>query len=448
MEIQSRIELFVYVDGVNDIPFYGVDYIDFIDSNGDTFTTSDGEIFNVWSLNEQITIGEFKYSATRMGGAPTITFNLYYKECLDKFWGSMKVYGIFDNEKFFLKQIPTSSISSDNFNYVHNVELVSERIVLDNVYFFDVTTNEIIGDDKPVSNGSSFSFYGDIHQFVKRLNSSLAYTGLSKDGWKVIDNQSINTDELLVSFSDKSFTQAAQEIFNTYKVPYYFKGKELIIGFSNNVIETVFKQKNEEQLLSITKTNANYKWVNKVTAIGSSDNIPYYYPNNSPKGVIAAECSNGKNAVIINSELYSNKIKVGGEIEYNIGGVGELLGLQYSFDGISYNGYLYDDIDISIENMKPVNIWVRTTLNVYRKGKIIINGNILIDNSSYSLKDFISYASIISNESNKDLKTDDGIIRCEILEKGSYQIVIGLTFGYRGRDKYKTKFSFNSNSED
>ena len=84
---QKTLKLYKYVDGVNDIPFYGDEgYVDFILSNGDTLITSSGETFSVRSLNEQIEIGEFKYTAQRMGAAPSLSFTLMFPECLDGLW--------------------------------------------------------------------------------------------------------------------------------------------------------------------------------------------------------------------------------------------------------------------------------------------------------------------------------------------------------------------------
>ena len=58
----------------------------------------------------------------------------------------------------------------------------------------------------------------------------------------------------------------------------------LLKRYTENVISTPFEYK--KGLISIKKTNANYKIVNRVTGFGSSDNIPFYYPNDDEKGTI------------------------------------------------------------------------------------------------------------------------------------------------------------------
>lgn len=331
MTSQKTLKLYVYVDGVNDVPFYGVPYEDFVLANGELFTTKDGFVFNVVHTNENIEIGAFRYDAKRMGGAPTITASVYYPYCLDDLWAD-NVYAEFNGEKYYLKQTPTSSYNNESTMYKHDLELVSERVILDNVYFFDAVVGDPQGEDKPVSNSTKVVFFGNIHEFVKRLNSSLEYAkllkwedGVDKDGnaikipngyYVVVDNDNnITKEEKLMSFEDQFFSNVLQEIYNTYEVPYYFEGKTIHIGYSNSdVAVPTFSYGVDDALLSITKNNANYKIVNRATATGSSDNIPFYYPNNSPKGEIAATPSGNFEVKILDTELYSNEIKLDGVI--------------------------------------------------------------------------------------------------------------------------------------
>lgn len=304
---QKTLKLYVYVDGVNDVPFYGSDsgeYEEFIVVNGEQFVTSNGFVFNVRNVNEQIEIGAFRYDAKRMGGAPTVTFTLMYEDCLDNFW-SDGVYAIFNGERYFLKQTPTSSFSNEDTRYKHNVELVSERVILDNVYFFDAVVGNPKGEDKPVSNSTKVVFFGDVREFARRMNASLEYAKLLKwedgvdeegnaikipNGYHVVVDEGIITEEKLMSFEDQFFSNVLQEIYNTYEVPYYFDGKTIHVGNAMSLGEgeeiPTFAYGVDDALLSITKNNANQKVVNRATATGSSDNIQFYYPNDSPKGEI------------------------------------------------------------------------------------------------------------------------------------------------------------------
>lgn len=226
------------------------------------------------SVTNQIVIHDFQFTAKRMGGAPTITANFTYHECLDKIW-SYKVFATFNGERYFIKQIPTSGITNTDGMYQHSIELVSERIMLDNVYFYDVVSSDTV-EDKPVSNSSKFSFYGDINEFVKRLNESFKYRNLD---YTVVIDSGVTSGSFNVSFEDKVISEALQEIYNTYNLPYYFDGKTIHVGYTNNAITETFRYGASDALLSINKENANYKVVTAVSGSGSEDNIPYYYPN-------------------------------------------------------------------------------------------------------------------------------------------------------------------------
>jgi hypothetical protein len=223
-----------------------------------------------------------------MGGAPSISATVKYATCLDDVW-TESVYVEFNGEKYFLKQTPTSSYSNEEARYKHELELVSERIILDNVYFFDVVSE--LEDYKPVTNSTKVVFFGTIKEFVARLNQSLRYsklqTGdvLAPQGYKVVIDNGITSESKLITFEDQFFSGVLQEIFNVYELPYYFEGKTIHIGFeTQGAVLPTFQYGIDNELLSITKTNANNKIVNRVTGVGSADNIPYYYPNMSEKG--------------------------------------------------------------------------------------------------------------------------------------------------------------------
>ena len=373
MKKDKTIKLYVYVDGVNDVPFYGSDageYEAFILANGEQYITSEGFVFNVRNVNEQIEIGAFRYDAKRMGGAPTITCTLMYEDCLDDFW-SENVYAIFNGEKYFLKQTPTSSYSNEDSRYKHDLELVSERVILDNVYFFDAVVGNPQGDDKPVSNSTKVVFFGNVHEFVKRLNSSLEYAKLLKwedgvdgngnaikipNGYHVVvdDDNNITKEEKLMSFEDQFFSNVLQEIYNTYEVPYYFEGKTIHIGYSNkNEAVPTFSYGVDDALLSITKNNANYKIVNRATATGSSDNIPFYYPNNAPNGEIQITASES-NQGITTEDIEIRDIEVFSQSELRVDEI-------YTYHG---SGKVSQSIEAKVLSKEEVSSFDENTVSL------------------------------------------------------------------------------------
>lgn len=211
-----------------------------------------------------------------MGGAPTITATVKHRLCLDDLWTD-KVYATFRGEKYFVKNTPSSSKSNDDARYEHSVELLSEREILNHVYFIDAVQGDS-SIDIYKSNSTTVVFFGDITEFVARLNASLSYFGLD---YTVVIDEGITSDEKQVSITDKYFLSALQEIFNIYELAYYFVGKTIHVGFTENAITFPMAYGADGALLSISKENANYQIINSITGVGSTDNIPYYYPNES-----------------------------------------------------------------------------------------------------------------------------------------------------------------------
>ena len=266
----------------------------------------------------QAAIGSYTFTAGRMGSV-NIQATLMYPICLDNYW-SQKEYVEFRGEKYFIFSTPTSSKSNDDLRYKHELNFVSERAVLDNTYFFDVVTENATDVDQFVSNSTSFTFFGDIAEFAKRLGYSLAY---SKVGYSVVVDDGITSEAELMSFEDKYFSEVLQEVFNTYEIPYYFVGKVIHIGYTSNAITHEFKYGYDRELLSIKKTNANYKIVNRCTGIGSSENLPYYYPNETKKTYVGVEADsdnvsiNTADITITNENTFKKNVSVNEEIRYD-----------------------------------------------------------------------------------------------------------------------------------
>lgn len=287
--MEKTLKIYTYIDGVNDAPFPNVP--------------------------EQIKTSDFTVNLKRMGAVPTITCTVQHSLCLDDLWTGQE-YAVFNEEKYYLKQTPTSSFGNDSALYKHELELVSERIILDNVYFYDSVINSAQS-SKPISNSTKFAFFGTIFEFADRLNQSLVYSKLQTidekgnyiDGYRVVvDDDVIDVGGKKIELEDAFISNVIQESYNTYEIPYYFIGKTIHIGYTNNVITETFKYGRNDSLLSIKKQNANYKVVNRATGYGSEQNLTYYYPNQTPKGDVAVLVNgveSGK-AYIKNPENVSN----------------------------------------------------------------------------------------------------------------------------------------------
>lgn len=253
---EKVLKLYKYVDGVNDAPFPNAE--------------------------QQVEIYEFTYEAQRNSTTPQITATVMHPLCLDNLWTS-EVYAEFNGEKYYVINTPSSSKDNSDQRYKHDVILLSEREKLNHVYFIDAVQDDT-SVDKYKSNSLKVVFFGDIEELASRLNDALSYANLD---YTVVVDEGITTEAKLMEFESKYISEVLSESYSSYEVPYYFVGKIIHFGYTDNAIPTVFKYGFSDALLSITKQNANYAIINRITGVGSSDNIPYYYPNDTNKGNVS-----------------------------------------------------------------------------------------------------------------------------------------------------------------
>lgn len=246
----------------------------------------------------QPAIVDVNLNRERMAGAPTNTSTLMYPVCLDSYW-TKKEFVEIGSERFYVKQVPTSEKNTEDARYKHEITFVSERDILENVFFFDCVTQDTSSQisDKPRTNTTEFSFYGDLNELVQRLNDSLSYSKIydpkGENGFCIVIDDGVEIGEAKeVSMTDAYFATAMQEIYNVFEVPYYWVGKVCHVGYQENEITEPFEYGSGNGLISVQKTNAEFRLINRITGQGSADNIPYYYPNTDPNGIPVTEYKN------------------------------------------------------------------------------------------------------------------------------------------------------------
>lgn len=222
------------------------------------------------------------------------------------------------------------------------ITFTSRRVLLDNTLFFDVVVDDVDtqNNDRYRSNQTKFTFGGTIYEFIARINSSMAYCGLYRPtdeykGYYVVVDEGYGTDEVKeVSFEDQYLTDVLQLINTTFELDYYWDGNVCHVGkVQHDLTDTPIKYGSSDALISVSKENANYKIVDMITGYGSSDNLPYYYPNDDEFGEAVFNTENiSKDNV--NVEL-SKFLK---DSRYN-----DILVLYKSKGGKSYNG----SVDVS-----------------------------------------------------------------------------------------------------
>lgn len=235
-------------------------------------------------------VSSYTYDAKRMGGAPTLTATIYSSEPLQ--W-KKEEFVEFNGDRFFASYTPNSTKDNSSRMWKSEITFTSRRELLDNTLFFDVVVDDVDTQDKDRyrSNQTKFTFGGTIYEFVARINSSMSYCGLYRPadeykGYYVVIDEGYVTDEVKeLSFEDQYLTDVLQLINTTFELDYYWDGNVCHVGkVQHNLTDTPIKYGSSDALISVSKENANYKIVDMITGYGSSDNLPYYYPNDDEFG--------------------------------------------------------------------------------------------------------------------------------------------------------------------
>lgn len=413
------------------------------------------------SSDSQIEIYDFTYDAQRMGDAPTITASVKWGTCLDNVWQD-NVFAEFNGEKYFLKQTPTSSYSNEDAHYKHDLELVSERIILNDVFFYDVVAPDV-ETDKPLSNSSKVTFFGNISEFVQRLNYSLQYANLQTitdgvvSGYNVVvdDAESLSTEGKLMSFENQFFSNVLQEMYNVYEIPYYFVGKTIHVGFGTNQITEVFEYGINNALLSITKENANNKIVNRCTGVGSSENIPYYYPNLTEDGTFTLEAGESNYGIhtgdifITSKTKYAQHLSVEDELEYVSTPLDGCGILKYKFGGVDYTKYPSSGIVVTNSPTKTSEINVLIPVSLTYNGVHQFELGIKFNNSNqYNfITNYTDHIALLDSDMEfvcnltKTNVDGQGKTLCESqrVDEGNYNISFTLNIGYQNTQLNETR---------
>nr|DAE37522.1 MAG TPA: hypothetical protein [Caudoviricetes sp.] len=269
-------------------------------------------------------VSSYTYDAKRMGGAPTLTATIYSSEPLQ--W-KKEEFVEYNGDRFFASYTPNSTKDNSSRMWKSEITFTSRRELLDNTLFFDVVVDDVDtqNKDRYRSNQTKFTFGGTIYEFVARINSSMAYCGLYRPtdehkGYYVVIDEGYGTDEVKeVSFEDQYLTDVLQLINTTFELDYYWDGNVCHVGkVQHDLTDTPIKYGSSDALISVSKKNANYKIVDMITGYGSSDNLPYYYPNDDEFGEAVFNTENFSKSLVSsislgdvwkwNSDVYNNTL--------------------------------------------------------------------------------------------------------------------------------------------
>lgn len=379
-------------------------------------------------------VSSYTYDAKRMGGAPTITATIYSSEPLQ--W-KKEEFVEYNGDRLFASYTPNPTKDNSSRMWKSEITFTSRRELLDNTLFFDVVVDDVDtqNKDRYRSNQAKFTFGGTIHEFVARINSSMAYCGLYRPtdeykGYYVVVDEGYGTDEVKeVSFEDQYLTDVLQLVNTTFELDYYWDGNVCHVGkVQHDLTDTPIKYGCSDALISVSKENANYKIVDMITGYGSSDNLPYYYPNDDEFGEAVFNTEN-----IIKDKVSVELSKFLKDSRYN-----DTLVLYKSKEGKSYNG----SVDVSPpafyihsstipENLSQADsqsnptvtcsFWINIPISAIKGQKIDLTNL----NFSFELFSYITRPDFISNVG----KASRSIKLRKIGEETYVTISEGMSFG-------------------
>lgn len=136
--------------------------------------------------------------------------------------------------------------------------------------------------------------YGDIvtHTVSGVLSYYRFISGHAAGVWNQSEVEVYVLPTKLISISGSTIYDALGLIESEYGLSYYIDSEKTIhIRKYQTEISDTIEYGSEKSLISITRSNMETKIVTRMTAIGSSDNIPYYYPNPSEYGFTSPKAS-------------------------------------------------------------------------------------------------------------------------------------------------------------
>ena len=290
--------------------------------------SADGSTYSEFLVDgSPVEISEYSYVAERMG-TTSLSGTVKHHRCLDALWtgrefvvldeGALLQSGVSAVEKFFLLHVPSSRKDNTDERYEHTLDFRSARdILLSGVYFCDAVNPGAASAGKPVNNGYEVKFVGTLDEFVQRFNDVLAYLGLSSRFSVSLEAGVQGTTESLeIAFDRATLAEALARAYDVWGVPYYFVGDSAVFGSADSSPLVSVEYGHDKELLSVSMNNRGDKIVTRIAGEGGTENVPYYYPNPTPKGALSLGGTFAAGASISDALLFAQKVGTSDVLTY------------------------------------------------------------------------------------------------------------------------------------
>jgi hypothetical protein len=292
-------------------------------------------IYSKDGQTEKCVLHKLEYSGTFMGDRTVIaTFSSEKKIDFSVF-----DYITYRGERFELELLPTvKKVSS--YEYKYELRFVSLKYELERC----MMRNIVPGDNGIVyPTPLSVEFTGDVKYLAERIQACLdAMYG--KGAWSITIAESTESEEKNISMSNQNCWDALSLVNTEYKLNYFIKGRNVIIGGEEPVVDNVFEYGKGKGLYEIERiSDTDTGVVTKLRAYGGTRNLDYSYPKlpDWKDSVLPA------NYALSPLRLMLPSFKADGKTDYVL--ASEEAIAKY---GIREGTITYDDIYPSITGMK------------------------------------------------------------------------------------------------
>lgn len=231
-------------------------------------------------------ISDFVFNEADMGES-SITCDIYLSADTDPMF-SREWYIDYRGEKFYLSTLQPPAIKDNSeVRYKYSLTFKSEREDLKRYDMLDlVKANE----EDFIPDKYSFSFQGDIVQFVDRFNANLKYNFGSR--WEMRLAEGVSSESVVVSCQDGvKMWDLLKQVYTLYGIRWHIASEAdkmvIFVGYEPAEVEHIFQydpDKTEEGvrggLYSIERVNPLSEIYTRMRGVGGTRNLPYRYFKN------------------------------------------------------------------------------------------------------------------------------------------------------------------------
>jgi len=181
-------------------------------------------------------------------------------------------YVEYEGEQFYLSSSkPSAEKNTSTIDYTYTLIFKGSEDELTRRKVRDLAE---AGVDNYVSQGTVFSIYANINQFVQLLQNNLNY--YYENAW-TINLAGTSQDSVRIDINNVFLLDLLQKTYEYFGLRFKVSGHTITIGYEPEEIYHVFDYGGDGGLVNITRTAPDASIVNRISGTGGSRNVPVNY---------------------------------------------------------------------------------------------------------------------------------------------------------------------------